>query len=132
MKLLKSIICVFLLLCILGIVYAYLNVDQVIEYRDGKNSNKNITLNEMIIPEDDRNENNSINDVTINNKIENKNLNIIENKTLNKVEDKVIENTIENKIEDKVENKVENKIENKTSDKIKKMLDGYKKNNKAL
>ena len=33
MKLLKSIICVFLLLCILGIVYAYLNVDQVIEFR---------------------------------------------------------------------------------------------------
>ena len=31
-----------------GIVYAYLNVDQVIEYRDGKNSNKNITLNEII------------------------------------------------------------------------------------
>ena len=78
------------------------------------------------------NKNNSINDVTINNKIENKNLNIIENKTVNRVEDKVIENTIENKIEDKVENKVENKIENKTSDKIKKMLDGYKKDNKAL
>lgn len=124
MKLLKSIICVFLLLCIFGIVYAYLNVDQVIEYRDGKNSNKNITLNEIIIPEEDKNENinknNSVNDVTINNKIENKNLNIIENKTINKVEDKVIENTIENK------------VENKTSDKIKKMLDGYKKNNKAL
>lgn len=129
MKILKSIICIFLLICILGIVYAYLNVDQVIEYRDGKNSNKNITPNEIIISEEnskDNNEDNFINEVTINNKIENKNLNIIEKKTVDKVETNAIENTIDNKIE----NKVENKVENKTSGKIKKMLDAYK--NKPL
>ena len=146
MKLFKSIICIFLLICILGIVYAYINVDQVIEYRDSKNSNKNITLNEIIIPDEDNknnNEDNSINEVTINNKIENKNLNIIENKTVNKVDvdeptlvslmvNKVEENFIENKIENNIENKLENKVENKTSDKIKKMLDGKKKENKSL
>ena len=90
-KVIKFIISLFLIIILAGIVYAYINIDEVIEYRD----NKNINQDEIVV--------NIINEEKINNfenKVENKTSavfeNIIENKNLENVVENVMENTINN------------------------------------
>ena len=102
-KVIKFIISLLLIIILAGIVYAYINIDEVIEYRD----NKNINQDEIVV--------NIINEEKINN-IENKVENEVKIKVVNKVENKtsvVFENIIENKnLENVVENVMENTINN--------------------
>jgi len=105
-KIIKAIISIILIGTIVWIYYAYNNIDKVTYYRDSKNVNQNININNLEIINDNNkdkiNNNESImNDIFIQNKIENDNLNIISNN---------VENNLENNLENKLENKLENNI----------------------
>lgn len=93
-KFIKFVIALILICIIVGIVYAYMNVEDVIEYRENKNVNQNeITYNIIDL------------------KIENKTVDVFKNEVKNETKNE-IKNNVENKTENKIENRLENLVEN--------------------
>lgn len=98
-KILKFIIGIILIGMIVSIVYAYTHIDNVIEYRENKNVNQNLIVN------------NSLKFNIIENKVK-KDENIVKNKENKNKNKEKSEDSKENIVQNIVENVVENVVEN--------------------